>query len=59
MPCDPNHYLCILLPIVATTDISALACAIDRLADLALSHGRAAFAEHLSRRAAALREAGQ
>jgi hypothetical protein len=48
-----------LLPIAACADTPALACALDRLADLALSFGHAAYAEHLARRAADLREGGQ
>jgi hypothetical protein len=48
-----------VLAIAASTDIPALACALDREADLALSFGRAAYAEYLARRAADLREAGR
>jgi hypothetical protein len=59
MPFSAPNYLGTPVPIVAGTETTALACAIDRLADLALSHGRAAYAEHLARRAAELREAGR
>jgi hypothetical protein len=48
-----------LLPLAASTDASALACALDRLADLALAHGRAKYAEHLTQRATRLRETAQ
>jgi hypothetical protein len=48
-----------VLPILAGTEPAALACALDRTADLMLAFGRAAYAEHLARRAAELREAGQ
>jgi len=48
-----------LLPILAGTEPAAIACVLDRIADLALAHGRAAYAELLARRAAELREAGQ
>jgi hypothetical protein len=50
-------YLDTLLPLSACTDPAAAACALDRLADLALFHGRTLYAEHLARRAAAVREA--
>jgi hypothetical protein len=59
MPFSALNYIVTLVPLVASTDTAALACAIDRLADLALSHSRAAYAEHLARRAAELREAGR
>ena len=48
-----------LLPFAASTDPMALACAIDRLADHALAHGRAIYAERLARRAEELRGSGQ
>jgi hypothetical protein len=48
-----------VLPILAGTEPAALACALDRTADLMLAYGRAAYAEHLARRAAELREAAQ
>ena len=51
--------LATLLPLAATTDAAALACALDRLADLALAHGRAKYAEHLTQRASRLREVQQ
>ncbi len=57
MPFDAAHTLETLLPVAACADPIATACALDRLADLALFHGRALFAEHLARRAEALREA--
>ncbi len=57
MPNDTLNHLAVLLPLAACTDTAALACALDRMADLALAHGRALFAEHLARRAEALREA--
>ena len=57
MPLDSLPYLETLLPFAACTDPIALACALDRLADLALFHGRSLFAEHLAHRAEALREA--
>jgi hypothetical protein len=44
------------LPMLASTDPATVACALDRLADLALAHGRAAFAELIAHRAAELRE---
>jgi hypothetical protein len=44
------------LPVLASTDPATVACALDRIADLALAHGRAAFAELMAHRAAALRE---
>jgi len=47
-----------VLPIVASTDTFALASALDRAADAALFLGRFAYAEHLARRAADLREGG-
>ncbi len=59
MPTDSLHHLETLLPLAACADPVALACALDRLADLALFHGRAVFAEHLARRAEALREVRQ
>jgi hypothetical protein len=59
MPFDTTHYLATLVPVAACADPVAAACALDRLADLALFHGRALFAEHLARRAEALREARQ
>jgi hypothetical protein len=57
MPFDTAHYLEMLPIAAASADPLALAGALDRLADLALFHGRAVFAEHLARRAEALREA--
>jgi hypothetical protein len=57
MPFETAHYLTTLLPAAACADPVAVASALDRLADLALFHGRASFAEHLARRAEALREA--
>ncbi len=49
------QYLGTMQAMVAKADVSTLACAIDRLADLALFQGRAAYAEHLARRAEDLR----
>jgi hypothetical protein len=57
MPFDTAHSLGTLLPVAVCADPVATACALDRMADLALYHGRALFAEHLARRAEALREA--
>ncbi len=57
MPFDTARYLETLAVVAACADPTAAACALDRLADLALFHGRALFAEHLARRAEALREA--
>ena len=57
MPIDATPYLETLLPLAACADPVALACALDRMADLALFHGRALYAEHLARRAEAMREA--
>ena len=57
MPYATIQQLGVLLPIAACADTPALACALDRLADLALAHGRAVYAEHLAHRAECLREA--
>ncbi len=57
MPYATIQYLRVLLPMAASADTPALACALDRLADLALAHGRAVYAEHLAHRAESLREA--
>jgi hypothetical protein len=59
MPCNPIHYLGTLQPVVTNADVWVLASAIDQLADLALSHCRAAYAEDLARRAADSWEAWQ
>ena len=56
MPFDSTAYLETLIPVAACSDPAAVACALDRLADLVLFHGRAVFAEHLARRAEAVRE---
>jgi hypothetical protein len=55
MPNTVQH-LSALLPVAASADIPTLACALDRLADLALSNDRGMFAEHLAHRAEPLRE---
>ena len=54
----PNtiEHLSALMPLAASADMPTLACALDRLADLALSNGRGMFAEHLAHRAERLRE---
>ena len=57
MPFDAARYLETLVVVAACADPTAAACALDRLADLAFSHGRAVFAEHPARRAEAMREA--
>ncbi len=57
MSIDTTLYLEPLLPLAACVDPVALACALDRMADLALFHGRALYAEHLARRAEGVREA--
>ncbi len=57
MPYDVLRTLRALLPLAACTDAPALACALDRLADPALTRVRARFAEHLAQRAARMREA--
>ena len=57
MPHATIQHLGVLLPMAASTDRPALACALDRLADLALAHGRAVYAGHLAHRAESLREA--
>ncbi len=59
MSIDATPYLDSLLPLAACADPVALACALDRMADLALSHGRAVYAKHLARRAETVREARQ
>jgi hypothetical protein len=55
----PKPFFDVALPMLASADPATIACALDRLADLALSFGRAAYAEHLAQRAADLRERGQ
>jgi hypothetical protein len=50
----PNRH--VALPILASTDPATIARTLDRMADLALAHGRATFAELLAHRAAELRE---
>jgi hypothetical protein len=57
MSFDTARTLATLVAVAACADPAAAACALDRLADLALFHGRALFAEHLASRAEALREA--
>jgi hypothetical protein len=59
MPFDTLHHIGPVLPLAACADPAAIARALDRLADLALFHGRALYAEHLARRAEAMREGGQ
>ena len=56
MPYITIQHLGVLLPLAAGNDTPALACALDRLADLALAHGRAVYAEHLAQRAESLRK---
>ena len=56
MPFDTTHYLATLLPVAVCANPVAAACALDRMADLALFHGRGVFAKHLARRAESLRE---
>ena len=57
MPYVTIQHLGFLLPLTAGADTPALACALDRVADLALAHGRAIYAEHLAHRAECLRKA--
>ena len=57
MPYATIQQMGVLLSIAACADTPALACALDRLADLAFAYSRAADAEHLSHRAECLREA--
>ena len=47
------------LPLTAGTDPTTLASTLDRIADHALAHGRAIYAEHLAHRAEELRGSGQ
>ena len=56
---DASRYLASLLPLAACFDPAVIANALERLAHLALLHGRALSAERLARRVAALRKAGQ
>ena len=56
MPLHQIPYFDTLLPLAACADPLALACTLDRMADLALAQGRAMFAEYLSHRAEAMRE---
>jgi hypothetical protein len=57
MPADPLHTFTRPLPIPPVIDNRGLACSLDRLADLALAHGRDRFAENLAHRAQQMREA--
>lgn len=59
MQFDSPPTLGALLLIAACADPMTTASTLDRLADLALFHGRALYAEHLARRAEAMREAGE
>ncbi len=59
MPYDVLQTLGALMPLTARTDARALTCALDRLADPALTHVRARFAEYLAQRAARTREAAR
>ena len=55
MPYITFQHLGVLLPIAATADMPTLACALDRLADLALCNGRAVLPNtwHTARRTVA------
>ena len=51
-----SEYPDALLPLAACADPIFLACMLDRSADLMLAYGRTAYAEHLARRAEAMRD---
>ena len=59
VPIDASPYLDTLIPLAVCSDPAAVACALDRLADLALFHGRALYAEHLAHKAEAVRRMAQ